>query len=347
MRYIGSKCATLPWLSRLVAERAPGATSLCDPFAGTCTVARHFKNAGFRLITGDVLTLSYVMQVATIGCDAPPSFQGLVNAGVDVDAECRPTAVLNYLDSLAGENGYLHENYSPAGAEGRLFFTPENAARIDAVRSEITTWAHRGLIDDRETAYLLASLIEAADRVANTAGTYYAYLKAVSRKALLPLHLRLPPTTTAGARSECHQTDARDLVASVETDILYLDPPYNQRNYRRYYHLPESIASGATPEPYGRSGAPVARLPCSDFCRPAHARSALSEICEKAQARHILVHYTTDGIISHDHILEMLQNRGTVTFQDLTVRAYSSRRGKVPPAARHRIYWCDVNQRNA
>jgi hypothetical protein len=60
MRYIGSKTAALPWLTRVIAERAPDAAALRDPFAGTCTVARHFKAAGMRVVTGDELALSYV-----------------------------------------------------------------------------------------------------------------------------------------------------------------------------------------------------------------------------------------------------------------------------------------------
>src|SRR5450755_3541864 len=77
MRYIGSKTSTLPWLTAFVAKHAPDARSLCDPFAGTCTVARAFKRAGFRVVTGDVLDLSHAIQVATVGLNAVPAFSRL------------------------------------------------------------------------------------------------------------------------------------------------------------------------------------------------------------------------------------------------------------------------------
>lgn len=343
MRYIGSKVATLPWLSRTVAERAPNATSICDPFAGTCTVARHFKSLGMHVVTGDVLQLSHVLQVATIGCDAAPPFKGLDHAGVvPGGAEATSTRVLAHLEALPGVEGYVHTEFSPAGATGRLFFTPENAARIDAIRAEVAAWEAALLIDPTEAAVLRASLIEAADRVANTAGTYYAHLKSFCRKAQLPLRLRLPPTTRAGSSGGCHRADAQDVVEVSRTDILYLDPPYNERNYAGYYHLPETLARGDAPTARGRSGAPAPRVAQSDFYRTTRAGHALAAICSKARARYIIVHYTTEGTIPHDTILDSLRARGDVRFEDRAVRAYSSRHSGGGQQTWHRLYWCDV-----
>jgi len=171
MRYIGSKTATLPWLTAFVAERAPEARSLCDPFAGTCTVARHFKQLGFRVTTGDVLSLSYVIQVATIGLNAVPTFRKLQH--IDrIRKRKEPLAAdrtFGHLNSLRARKRYLSEHFS-ANA-GRLYFTDGNAGKIDAITEEIAEWEAAGLIDEDEKAFLLAALISAADKVANTAGT--------------------------------------------------------------------------------------------------------------------------------------------------------------------------------
>lgn len=345
MRYIGSKTATLPWLSSLVAKRAPNATSLCDPFAGTCTVARHFKRLGMRIVTGDVLRLSYVIQVATVGLNKLPSFERLRAAQtIPMNGDSgAATAVIDHLDHLPGTKDFVYREFSPAGSRRRLFFTSRNAARIDAVRKEIAKWRTTDLITDTEEAFLLASLIDAADRVANTAGTYYAHLKTLTRKARKPLRLAALPIVSSRKKSICHQMDARLLVAATKTDLLYLDPPYNERSYQAYYHLPETIARGDKPKSHGRSGAPTVSYTKSDFCRRAFATEALAEIVEKAHAKHIVVHYTPNGIVRHDDVLAMLKERGRVRIDDFNVRAYASRPLTTKPkSALHRVYWCEV-----
>lgn len=343
MRYIGSKGATLPWITRLVEERAPSARSMLDPFAGTCTVARHFKARGMRVVTGDLLRVSHVLQVATLGCDSPPPFRRLLAAG-EVPREGAPAdAVLARLGALPPVDGYFQAEFSPSGAAARMFFSDANARAIDAIGAEIASWRRGDLIDAREESYLRAALILAADRVANTAGTYYAHLKALGRKASKPLALQRPPVTAAGSSGGCHNADALDVVSRSRADVLYLDPPYNQRDYACYYHLPETLARGDAPEANGRSGVPRPRSASSRFYRTAQAADALSQICSAARARHIIVHYTTEGIIPHGRIVDSLRSRGDVRYEDRRVRAYSSDRTRRTREAWHRIYWCDVS----
>jgi len=345
MRYIGSKVSTLPWIAQLIEERAPSAHSVCDPFAGTCTVARHFKARGMRVVTGDLLKVSHVLQIATLGFDTPPSFAALMASGeIRDDSGVHPAdAVLSRLQELRTPGGYFEEEFSAAGPAGRMFFSDENARRIDAASAGIASWQQLGLLDEREEAWLRAALILAADRVANTAGTYYAHLKSLGRKALKPLTLRCPPVTAAGSSGGCHNADALEVVTRSHTDVLYLDPPYNERDYARYYHLPDTLARGDAPAASGRSGVPYRQNAASSFYRTAQAGDALSQICAAANARYILVHYTTDGIISHDRIVDSLRCRGEVRFEDRRVRAYSSDRAGGTREAWHRIYWCDVS----
>ncbi|WP_204273992.1 DNA adenine methylase, partial [Stenotrophomonas maltophilia] len=69
-----------------------------------------------------------------------------------------------------------------------------------------------------------------ADKVANTAGTYYAFLKAFDRKALKPIVLEPLPISNNGFENSCHLLDAQQVSGATEADILYLDPPYNVRD---------------------------------------------------------------------------------------------------------------------
>jgi adenine-specific DNA-methyltransferase len=346
MRYIGSKVATVPVIARMVRLKAPDARSLCDAFAGTCVVARHFKQLGFQVVTGDLLQLSYVFQLATILRNRVPRFTKLRKAGIVAPqaGEKALLAVLRHLDGLSGRPGYITRHYSPAGRARRRFFTVDNAERIDRIRGTIATWRRRGLISKSEEAYLVACLLDAADKVANTAGTYFAHLKQFSRKALKRMTLAPLEIADNGEQNRCYVMDARELAASSDADVLYLDPPYNGRDYAGYYHLPETIARWDRPKPRGRSGVPApGRVKRSDFCRPQQAAQALETLIGMARAKHVVVHYTTDGLIPHRRIVEILSRRGPTTFRDLPVRAYSTR-AEQRPVARHRLYWCDLNR---
>jgi adenine-specific DNA-methyltransferase len=344
MRYIGSKASTAQWLTEFVARRAPDATSLSDPFAGTCTVSRAFKRVGYRVVTGDLLKLSHTIQLATIGLNRPPAFSGLVGllspkpSGSDCAA-----AVLGHLNALRGRRRFFSQHFS--ASSGRLYFTDANAAKLDAIREEIASWSAGGAIHRTEEAYLLTSLVFAADKVANTAGTYYAHLKTLSRKAAKTLELIPPPLADNRKRNVCLLADARKVVATQSADVLYLDPPYNERDYSGYYHLPESIVRNDRPTPGGRSGAPTSRRSeKSDFCRPARAEEAFQQLVGEAKARYILVHYTTAGLIGHRAIMVALRQRGLVSCRNLPVRAYSTAT-EATGTTMNRIYWCEVDGR--
>jgi adenine-specific DNA-methyltransferase len=344
MRYIGSKVATLAKLSEIIARRAPDARSFCDPFAGTCTVARHFKRLGLKIVTGDVLQLSFAFQTATIGLNREPRFTSVLASGVarrEKDQTANQ-AVFAHLNALPGRRGYITRHFSTAGGAKRLFFTVDNAMRIDAIREAIAEWNNAKMLTSKEQLFLLAALIDGADKVANTAGTYWAHLKRLSRKAAKRINVVPLPISDNGVTNTCNLMDARELVATSDADILYLDPPYNEREYSGYYHLPETLARWDSPTPSGRSGVPKSpRGQRSDFCNPSLAESALEEVVRRTKCRYILVHYTPNGLVPHRRILSMLNSLGRTRFEDLPVRAYATHacHGNQPVMI-HRIYWC-------
>jgi adenine-specific DNA-methyltransferase len=348
MRYIGSKAEALPYLVTLVRKRAPKAVSFCDPFAGICTVARQFKRLGFRVVTGDHLYLSLMFQTAAVLLNRRPSFTALRAAKIVPATNNIPFAinVAQYLSKVRGVNGFITEHYSEAGRDRRKFFTVSNAMKIDAIRSKISAWTSAKLLSELEERFLLAALIDSADRVANTAGTYYAYLKHITRKAAYPLQFALPEIINNGQSNSVHFEDACNLVRSTAVDVLYLDPPYNERNYAGYYHFPETLARREEPEVVGRAGVPRAtRQPRSVFCSPRYAADALDLLVERARARHILLHYTPSGLIPHRRILSILSTRGSLDFHDIHVRRYTAKPGiQATDSIVHRIYWCSCDK---
>lgn len=209
------------------------------------------------------------------------------------------------------------------------------------MRAEMARWDAGRLLAPGEADYLLTALIIGADAVANTAGTYYAYLKSWDRKARRPITLKPLALTDNGQDNSCHLADARELAATVNTDLLYLDPPYNARDYAGYYHLPETLARGDDPEPTGRSGIPrERRVIRSDFCRPTMASTAFRRLIDASVAPRILMHYAVDGLISHEEIMDTLSAIGPTQQHDLVVRSYATDQTAAAKRSTHRIYWC-------
>ena len=191
-----------------------------------------------------------------------------------------------------------------------MYFTEENAGRIDAGRRRLHEWHAEGLIGDDEFFILLAALIEAADRVANTAGVYAAYIKSWQPNALRPLSLAPLPPIRGPRGAAAHHADAATAAAALgAVDLLYVDPPYNSRQYAGYYHVPEIIARGwfdAAPAIAVKTGLLTARSQRSDWCSARKVESALAGLLEATSARHILVSYNTEGLLPEDTMRSIL-----------------------------------------
>jgi adenine-specific DNA-methyltransferase len=228
IKYLGSKRRLVPVLAALA--EASGARTAIDLFTGTTRVAQAFKQQGARVTAIDTARYAEVFSRCYIE--------------TDLDAVDMPSveAELARLDQLPGREGYFTETF----CRRSRFFTPENGARIDAIRDVIAT-DHAGAWLE---PLLLTSLIEAADRVDSTTGVQMAYLKQWAPRAHQRLALRTP-ALLRGSGSAI-RGDAIDLVKTIGSfDLAYLDPPYNQHRYFTNYHVWETLVAWDAPEHYG------------------------------------------------------------------------------------------------
>ena len=318
MRYIGNKTRLLGFIERKLVRR--GITgSAVDPFSGTASVAHHLKRLGFRVTASDIMTYGYVFARAYVEVPARPAAPGLADEVLAVDGRDVPSLsdVVAYLDGLDPLPGFIHRQFSPAGTagreHGRMYFTPENAARIDHVRNRIEEW-HRGDRIDRDLYHLLlATLIEAADRVANTTGVYASFVKSWQPNARRRLRLE-PPEVVEGNGCRAERKDALELVVDLEPfDLLYLDPPYNNRQYPGYYHIPELLAEGwfdGEPELRGKTGLAPDAGKRSDWSRTNRCELAFETLIATARWRHVVMSYNDEGIIPESTIERVLKEHG-------------------------------------
>jgi adenine-specific DNA-methyltransferase len=172
---------------------------------------------------------------------------------------------------------------------------------------------------------LLAAIIEGADRVANTAGIYAAYIKQWQPNATKTFRLQATPPVSRAGGSRAYRDDATVVAGKVgRIDLLYVDPPYNARQYSGYYHIPEIIATGwfgTLPVLRGKTGLPVERTSPSAWCNRAGAARALDELLDATGAKHVLVSYNTEGILPADEFLDILGRHAVGQVQQF-VRPY-------------------------
>lgn len=346
MRYLGNKTKLLQAIEDFFGRQGLRGGSLIDVFTGTGSVGRHFKTRGWRVLANDHLALAYVQARAGIGIDAEPGFERLrASLGLRAPAQRRPQeTVLDWLNQAAPVSvGLCARQYAPSGAAGRRFFTDDAARRIDGAQATIIDWRRRGLLDDDEFHLLLCALIEAASRVANISGVYAAYLKPFQPNALLPPRLQAIDIVP-GAGSVVAQGEAGDFLAQHQADVLYLDPPYNHRQYAANYHVLEALAEWHRIPPaaqasyeaalYGKTGMRPYEAQRSAFCSRDRAAQAFRDLLARARVQHVVVSYNEEGILDQE------------TWRDLLAQAAGTRMGNVGfTAIAHRRFRSDRRQR--
>ncbi|MBF0665948.1 MAG: DNA adenine methylase [Brevundimonas sp.] len=304
IKYIGSKRALLGHVTAAVRAALPDGGTVCDLFSGTARVGHALKTQGFRVWSNDHNAYAHALATAYVQADRE---RWLDKAG----------AVLAELRTVTPEAGWFTRTF----CEDARYFTPENGARIDAMRDRIAGMA----LEPELEAIALVSLMEAADRVDSTAGLQMAYMKRWASRALKPLELRMPDLLPGVAEGPCRAThaDAVELAPSVEADLVYLDPPYNQHSYLGNYHCWESLVLWDKPETYGVANKRIdVRTRKSAFNSRPGIAPALQAVIEGVKAPNLIVSFNDEGYLSRDQLVEMLSGRGEVQVIEIARPRY-------------------------
>ena len=362
MRYIGNKTKLLAEIEELLRVRGVTGGTLIDIFTGSATVARHFKQRGFRVYANDLLSVSYTQAVAALEVTQPPQFAGVFHALKSelqspafreafiesVDGSYDTDAVNSFLDDrlasvpllpldlmifylnnrVEPSEGLIFRNFCPGGSFGRMYFRDDHGRRIDGVLEFLKTHHDRGLLGKSDLHLLLSALINAADKRANISGTYGAYLKRWQSNTEQDLILALPEVASSPVDGHrAYQEDSNDLIRKLRGDVLYIDPPYNHRQYAANYHVLDIIAlhhrirdvEAFERSLYGKTGLRPYGDSYSDYCiaaegrrrRPrgmsldrtlSNARDALKKLVLSADVDHIVVSYNEEGLLDREQL---------------------------------------------
>ena len=273
------------------------------------------------------MDFSYSLAKTYIELNAIPKFTSIgTHLGIK---ECNAEKIIEYLNNLSEKEGFIFKNYCPSGEKDRRFFSDENGRKIDAIRIKIQEWKELFVINENEFHFLITALLESVNLVSNIAGTYGAFLKEWDNRALKPIKLSLPKIIYSRRKNLAFKQDSNDLIKEIRNiDILYLDPPYNNRQYSSNYFLLDLIARGwfeqEQPMPIGATGIINYRDKISAYCYKEKAGKALEDLVMNANAKYILLSYNNEGVIPDNQLIQILSKKGNLHIFTKTHKRYRS-----------------------
>lgn len=323
MYYIGSKYSLIDFIQSTIKEtlenaderRMPSEMTFADLFAGTGVVSGSFKQDGYKIIANDIQYYSFVIT------------KHMIENNGNLD-RYRCAHLITHLDTLQGVEGFIYKNYTLEGTCGqeynRMFFTDYNAKKCDAIRMEIENLRQSGKINENEYYFLLGSLINSIDKYANTTSVYGAYLKKFKRAAQKEMVLSPLPIMKGNVVCKVYNEDSCQLIRRIEGDILYLDPPYNERQYCTNYHLLETIAKYDNPSIKGKTGLRDYRQQKSVFCIKAKVQEALEQLIADARFKYIFLSYNNEGILTPEIIKKIMSKYGQYSVKTTIYRPFKA-----------------------
>lgn len=318
MNYIGSKLSLLEFLEESINKVVDkDCDTFCDLFAGTGIVGSYFKKKGYKVIANDIQYYSYILNRHYIGNHKELNFAKLTKEIPElkkIETKKRKDFVCDYLSNLKGIKGFIYKNYCLGSTknkkEPRQYFSDENGMRCDAIRQKIENWKEQNLISDDEYYFLITILVESIDKYANTASVYGAFLKKLKKTAQNSLVLKPAELIITDQKHEVFNEDINKVAEKVNGDILYLDPPYNHRQYATNYHLLETIAKYDNPIIHGKTGLREYSEQKSLYCSSTQVKNAFKDLILKAKAKYIFLSYNNEGLMTLDDIKEIMSIRG-------------------------------------
>ena len=320
MRYLGNKTKLLQIIKEFIETKGLNQLGLtfCDIFSGTSTVGDFFKDR-YRIIANDSLYAAYVLSIGKL---CPPcTFH---NLGFD------PFDYFNNVNTIGYVQGFCYNNFAPA-VSGRMYFSNENAKKIDFIRDTIDQWFAEDRISEVEKFFLIACLLESVSKVSNVAGVYSAFLRSWDPRAIktmpfIPIEV-INETPTYD--NVCNFGDANKYIQQVKGDILYIDPPYTPTQYVSQYHVLETIAKNDHPAIHGVGAHRDNGDQISNWCKAEYVGYEFEKLIAEANFQHILFSYSDAGIMTKEFIEKVLKRYavdGTYEYRQIDFAKYRSTR---------------------
>lgn len=299
-RFLGSKYKLLKFIEQTVHDHCKDVKSVVDVFSGTGVVGNLFLKKGKEVYFNDSLKSN---------CYSYKAFF----EPIQVDIKKLENIINEYNKIEIEEENYFSQNFSDT------YFSSKDCRKIGFIRDDIEKMYEERKINDRERSILIASLIYSMDRVANTVGHYDAYRKIKQLEDKFFMYM-LDVKERGEKKSHISNQDANDFIKNVKADLVYIDPPYNSRQYCDAYHLLENVAVWSKPKVYGVAKKMDRTNLKSRYCTN-KAVEAFDDLIKNCHCRYILV--------SYNNTEDKANSRSNAKISDLQIKEILEKKGKV------------------
>ncbi|MFT3660641.1 MAG: Dam family site-specific DNA-(adenine-N6)-methyltransferase [Gordonia sp. (in: high G+C Gram-positive bacteria)] len=330
-RYLGSKRAVLPVIGEVIAALPEPPETAADLFAGTGVVGESLARTGLAVTFNDLLSSNTTVYRAFFGTEP-----------LDHDRLAESVAEINAADPSSLAPNYFSETF------GGTYYSEANARLVGHYREEIERWHASGALNERERAVLIASLLYGMDRLAATVGHYDAYREGAATDVRMVFGL--PETETFEREHTVTRSDANQLVRQRRWDLVYIDPPYNSRQYGDLYHVLDNVTDWQKGPVQFKARKMDRRHLKSDYCTTA-AVPAFSDLIDALDTSTIIMSYNDTGKrgnarsaarLTDDDILSVMRRRGRVEVVDVPHREFTTGRSGIGDIV-ERLFVCHVD----
>ena len=328
-RYLGNKYKLLPFIKKVVDSECTDIEIVVDIFSGTGAVASAFQDK--QLVTNDIMYSNYISNFAWF---SPRKYS---RKKIEKIIDEYNTMVIN-------EENYMTMNFS------NTYFSHDDCSKIGFIREDIETKYANKEINKRERALLITSLLYAMDKIAKTCGHYDAYRKGVEFD--MHLELLLPEaSTTNNKKNKCYNMDSNALAKKIVADLVYIDPPYNSRQYCDAYHLLENVARWEKPEVFGVAKKMDRTTLKSKYCTRS-AEEAFEDLVKQLNCKYIVLSYNnmakkgndrSNARISDDDIIRILSAKGELKVFSEEYKAFTTGKSDIENN-QERLFLCICNE---
>ncbi len=308
-RYIGSKAKLIDWIMETIKQGTEDVHTFFDVFAGTGVVTKAALNSFDYVFTNDFLHSNNLIYKAFFG-----------------DGDFDEIKIGNFLDRYNEvDPNSIPENYFSINYGGK-YFEHEVAKLVGYIRQDIED--NKESLTEKEYCILIATLIYNIDKLANTVGHFEAYIKKPIKHQ--PLKLRMIEAESY-ENIEIFKQDSNLLAKRLTADVAYIDPPYNSRQYCRFYHVYETLVKWDMPQLYGVALKPAPEN-MSRYCT-SRAVDAFEDLVFSLKVKYIVVSYnntynskssSSENKITLEQIKYILEKCGPTHIHECSHRFFNA-----------------------
>ncbi len=331
-RYIGNKRKLLNFIDDAIKQEDIEFNTFGDVFSGTGVVAEYFLDKGKDIYVNDILYSNYVVYKAILS-----------NEKYD---EEKVKYIINEYNKLKPAN--IKENYFSDNFSGN-YYHYDDAKKIGFIREDIENKYNNKEINEREHYILISSLLYSIDKIANTVGHYESFLN--KEPEYKNFEMGFMNLKKYNGKSYIFNEDANNLVKRIDVDVMYIDPPYNARQYANFYHLLENVAHWEKPPVFNKAKKMKRDSIMSEYCK-SNAKAVFEDLIENIKAKYIIVSYnntyeakSTSSInsISYEDMINILNKRGKVSIYETDYKFFNSGKTNLDKH-KERLFICKVGE---